>query len=267
MHRRLRSSPHRCDDHRPASRTRPQRPGQTSAARPGDTCTESTGSAAACGWSARRRPYCRGAREQAAREARLRNALNAAASDLALQQRAATPPDCSHPVTPRRAAAPPLELRRQPGPRRHLPSDPRGHRLDHGQITPRRREALAASPSPVLRPAASSIYPTTHIVAALHRPARARHGRRRRRSGAAICAAVGHGIYPDWDQATEAMVRPAHGFAPDREPPALPAHQPGVLDSTATDPLFRSMADGLRGLGQRLRTPASTSKRPFRTAG
>ena len=27
--------------------------------------------------------------------------------------------------------------------------------------------------------------------------------------GAAICAAVGHGIYPGWDQATAAMAAPA----------------------------------------------------------
>jgi xylulokinase len=70
--------------------------------------------------------------------------------------------------------------------------------------------------------------------------------------GAAICAAVGHGIYPDWDQATEAMVRPGDGFAPD--PQAARAYQQiNQVYSTLTaftDPLFRSMADGLRGLGR-----------------
>ena len=70
--------------------------------------------------------------------------------------------------------------------------------------------------------------------------------------GAAICAAVGHGIYPDWDQATDAMVRLGDGFAPD--PQAARAYQQinkvysGL--TAFTDPLFRSMADGLRGLGR-----------------
>src|SRR5262249_19806999 len=33
--------------------------------------------------------------------------------------------------------------------------------------------------------------------------------------GAAICAAVGHGIYPDWGRATAAMVAVGDEFAPD----------------------------------------------------
>jgi xylulokinase len=68
--------------------------------------------------------------------------------------------------------------------------------------------------------------------------------------GAAICAAVGHGLYPDWDQATAAMVRLGDSFAP--EPPAVRVYQQintvySALTSF-TDPLFRSMADGLQGL-------------------
>jgi xylulokinase len=68
--------------------------------------------------------------------------------------------------------------------------------------------------------------------------------------GAAICAAVGHGIYPDWDQATAAMVTAGDAFAPD--PRAARAYQQinkvyAALPAVA-DPLFRAMADGLQGL-------------------
>jgi xylulokinase len=68
--------------------------------------------------------------------------------------------------------------------------------------------------------------------------------------GAAICAAVGHGIYPNWDQAAAAMVTAGDQFAPD--PRAARAYQQinnvyaGL--TTFTDPLFRSMADVLEGL-------------------
>jgi sugar (pentulose or hexulose) kinase len=68
--------------------------------------------------------------------------------------------------------------------------------------------------------------------------------------GAAICAAVGHGIYPGWDEATAATVRPGDEFTPDAE--AVGAYQQinkvyAALTSF-TDPLFRSMLDGLHGL-------------------
>jgi xylulokinase len=68
--------------------------------------------------------------------------------------------------------------------------------------------------------------------------------------GAAICAAVGHGIYPDWAHGTAAMVSIGDEFAPDAR--AARAYQrinkvyAGL--TSFTDPLFRSMADGLRGL-------------------
>jgi sugar (pentulose or hexulose) kinase len=71
--------------------------------------------------------------------------------------------------------------------------------------------------------------------------------------GAAICAAVGHGIYPDWDQATAAMVRAGDDFAPD--PQAARAYQKinklyaGL--TAFTDPLFRSAAEELEGLERR----------------
>ena len=59
--------------------------------------------------------------------------------------------------------------------------------------------------------------------------------------GAAICAAVGHGIYPGWDQATAAMVSPGQQFTPD--PGAARAYQQinqvyATLTSH-TDPMFR----------------------------
>jgi xylulokinase len=68
--------------------------------------------------------------------------------------------------------------------------------------------------------------------------------------GAAICAAVGHGLYPDWDQATAAMVSAGEQFAPDAR--AARAYQQinkvySAL-TTYTDPLFRLMADGLQHL-------------------
>jgi len=68
--------------------------------------------------------------------------------------------------------------------------------------------------------------------------------------GAAICAAVGHGIYPDWDQATAAMVAVGDQFTP--YAPAVRAYEQinqiyaGL--TSFTDPLFRSMADALQGL-------------------
>jgi sugar (pentulose or hexulose) kinase len=68
--------------------------------------------------------------------------------------------------------------------------------------------------------------------------------------GAAICAAVGHGIYPDWDQATAAMVAVGDQFAPD--PRAVRAYQQinkiyaGL--TSFTDPLFRAIADAFQGL-------------------
>jgi len=68
--------------------------------------------------------------------------------------------------------------------------------------------------------------------------------------GAAMCAAVGHGIYPDWGRATAAMVTAGDEFAPD--PRAARAYQKinkvyaGL--TTFTDPLFRAAADGLQDL-------------------
>jgi xylulokinase len=68
--------------------------------------------------------------------------------------------------------------------------------------------------------------------------------------GAAICAAVGHGVYPDWGQATAAMVTAGDEFGPDAR--AARAYQEinqvYATLTTFTDPLFRAMADRLQGL-------------------
>ena len=82
------------------------------------------------------------------------------------------------------------------------------------------------------------------------RPARRTAVRDAAGLGAAICAAVGHGVYPGWDEATAAMVRAGDEFAPDA--PAARAYQKinqvYAALTTYTDPLFRSMAAGLAGL-------------------
>src|SRR5579862_7748224 len=68
--------------------------------------------------------------------------------------------------------------------------------------------------------------------------------------GAAMCAAVGHRIYPDWGQATAAMVSAGDEFAPD----AIAARAYQKINkvyaglTSVTDPLFRSMADVFQGL-------------------
>jgi FGGY family of carbohydrate kinases, C-terminal domain len=77
--------------------------------------------------------------------------------------------------------------------------------------------------------------------------------------GAAICAAVGHGVYPDWDQATAAMVAAGDEFGPDARDVRAYQRINTVYAAltTFTDPLFRSMADGLQGLERALRTRGS----------
>jgi xylulokinase len=68
--------------------------------------------------------------------------------------------------------------------------------------------------------------------------------------GAAICAAVGHGIYPDWDEATATMVKAGDQFAPD--PKAAGAYQQinklYAALTNFTNPLFRSLDEGLQGV-------------------
>jgi xylulokinase len=68
--------------------------------------------------------------------------------------------------------------------------------------------------------------------------------------GAAICAAVGHGIYPDFAKAAAAMVAVGDTFAPDaRAVTAYRKVSQVYAGLTAyTDPLFRFLAGGLAGL-------------------
>jgi xylulokinase len=68
--------------------------------------------------------------------------------------------------------------------------------------------------------------------------------------GAAICAAVGQRLYPGWAEATAAMVTPGDEFTPDAQAAAAYRKINTVYSTltTFTDPLFRSMADGLAGL-------------------
>jgi len=113
-------------------------------------------------------------------------------------------------------------------------------------------EALGRQLSPVLVSGGGSRSDLMmHIVAdVFDRPARRTTVNDAAGLGAAICAAVGHGIYPDWGQATAAMVTVGDQFAPDAT--AARAYQQinKVYAGLAafTDPLFRSMADGLQGL-------------------
>ncbi len=68
--------------------------------------------------------------------------------------------------------------------------------------------------------------------------------------GRHMAEAVGHDAYPDWGQATVAMVSTGDEFAPEaRAARAYPGDQQGARDvDHLTDPLFGSMADGLQGL-------------------
>ncbi|HEY3953760.1 MAG TPA: FGGY-family carbohydrate kinase [Streptosporangiaceae bacterium] len=68
--------------------------------------------------------------------------------------------------------------------------------------------------------------------------------------GAAICAAVGHGVHPGWAEATAAMVTPGEQFTPrQRAVSAYRRISQVYAGLTAfTDPLFRSMTEGLSGI-------------------
>ena len=58
--------------------------------------------------------------------------------------------------------------------------------------------------------------------------------------GAAVCAAVGAGVHPDWDTATAAMVVPGRSFPPD--PAGVAAYRPVARTyarlGELTDPVF-----------------------------
>jgi xylulokinase len=87
-------------------------------------------------------------------------------------------------------------------------------------------------------------------AAAFGRPARRTTVNDAAGVGAAICAAVGHGLFPGWAQATAAMVTAGDEFAPDaRAADAYRKINQVYAGLTAyTDPLFRAMAEGLGGL-------------------
>jgi ribulose kinase len=65
--------------------------------------------------------------------------------------------------------------------------------------------------------------------------------------GAAICAAVGSGVHPDWDTAVKAMVTTADVFTPS---PAAETYASIAQDHARitgyTDPLFASLNQNLR---------------------
>ena len=196
-----------------------------------------------CGWISR----------SAAGTARLEDALNAAASELAPGSNGLlTIPDWLAPgqAAWRRGAL--LGFDGSQGRAHIYRSILEGIALTMANNTAAMEHALGRRLSPVLVSGGGSRSDLMmQIVADVYgRPARRTTVNDAAGLGAAICAAVGHGIYPGWDQATAAMVSPGQQFTPD--PGAARAYQQinqvyATLTSH-TDPLFRSMADGLAGL-------------------
>jgi sugar (pentulose or hexulose) kinase len=127
-----------------------------------------------------------------------------------------------------------------------------GIALTMGNHTAAMEQALGRRLSPVLVSGGGSRSDLMMQIVAdvFERPARRTAVNDAAGLGAAICAAVGHGIYPDWDRATAAMINAGDEFTADGR--ASRAYQKinkvyaGL--TTFTDPLFRSMADGLQGL-------------------
>ncbi|WP_439656871.1 FGGY-family carbohydrate kinase [Lentzea sp. HUAS TT2] len=64
--------------------------------------------------------------------------------------------------------------------------------------------------------------------------------------GAAICAAVGSGVHPDWDSAVKAMVTTADVFTPSPAEPYEEIARDHARITEYTDPLFASMNQNLR---------------------
>jgi sugar (pentulose or hexulose) kinase len=193
------------------------------------------------------------AQEPSGGTARLEDALNAEASELAPGSNGLlTVPDWLAPghAAWRRGAL--LGFDGSQGRAHIYRSILEGIALTMANNTAAMERALGRRLSPVLvSGGGSSSDLMMQIVAdAFDRPARRTTVNDAAGVGAAICAAVGHGIYPDWDQATAAMVSAGDEFAPDAR--AVLAYQKVntvYADLTAfTDPLFRAMADALRGL-------------------
>jgi xylulokinase len=185
--------------------------------------------------------------------ARLQDALNAEASELAPGSNGLlTLPDWLAPgdATWRRGAL--LGFDGSQGRAHIYRSILEGIALTMANHTAAMEQALGRRLAPVLVSGGGSRSDLMmHIVAdVFDRPARRSAVSDAAGLGAAICAAVGHGVYPDWDQATAAMVGAGDEFSPD--PRAARAyHQINKVYAaltTFTDPLFRSMADGLQDL-------------------
>jgi xylulokinase len=227
------------------------------AARPGKYLYESTGIRRGMWMVSWYRTVLEGtaAQEPPAGTARLEDALNAAASELAPGSNGLlTLPDWLAPghAAWRRGAL--LGFDGSQGRAHIYRSMLEGIALTMANNTAAMERALGRRLSPVLVSGGGSRSDLMMQIVAdvFDRPARRTTVNDAAGLGAAICAAVGHGIYPDWDQATAAMVTAGDAFAPDA--PAARAYQQinrvyATLTSF-TDPLFRSMADGLRGLGR-----------------
>jgi xylulokinase len=225
------------------------------AARPGKYLYESTGIRRGMwmvGWY---RTVLEGSHgeEPPAGMARLEDALNAAASELAPGSNGLlTLPDWLAPghATWRRGAL--LGFDGSQGRAHIYRSILEGIALTMANHTAAMEQALGRRLSPVLVSGGGSRSDLMMQIVAdvFDRPARRTTVNDAAGLGAAICAAVGHGLYPDWDQATAAMVSAGDQFDPDaRAARAYRQINTVYADLTAfTDPLFRSMADGLQGL-------------------
>jgi xylulokinase len=225
------------------------------AARPGKYLYESTGIRRGMwmvGWY---RSVLEGSHgeEPRAGMARLEDALNAAASELAPGSNGLlTLPDWLAPghATWRRGAL--LGFDGSQGRAHIYRSILEGIALTMANHTAAMEQALGHRLSPVLVSGGGSRSDLMMQIVAdvFDRPARRTTVNDAAGLGAAICAAVGHGLYPDWDQATAAMVSAGDQFAPDAR--AARAYQQintvYAALTTFTDPLFRSMAHGLQGL-------------------
>jgi sugar (pentulose or hexulose) kinase len=225
------------------------------AARPGKYLYESTGIRRGMwmvGWY---RTVLEGSHgeEPPAGTARLEDALNAAASELAPGSNGLlTLPDWLAPghATWRRGAL--LGFDGSQGRAHIYRSILEGIALTMANHTAAMEQALGRRLSPVLVSGGGSRSDLMMQIVAdvFDRPARRTTVNDAAGLGAAICAAVGHGLYPDWDQATAAMVSVGDEFAPEAR--AARAYQQintvYAALTTFTDPLFRSMADGLQGL-------------------
>jgi sugar (pentulose or hexulose) kinase len=191
--------------------------------------------------------------EQSAGTARLQDALNREASELAPGSNGLlTVPDWLAPVhaTWRRGAL--LGFDGSQGRAHIYRSILEGIALTMENNTAAMERALGRrSPSILVSGGGSSSGLMMQIVADVFaRPARRTTVNDAAGVGAAICAAVGHGTYPDFGQATAAMVTAGDEFAPDARAAAAYRKINAVYATltTFTDPLFRSMADGLADL-------------------